>query len=121
MILHPPQGPGGASAPPWATAAAVAVGPGGIDWGGDTLYKAPKDYTKPQSIIQGHQILHIFEKKLLPKSIQSTFHKWVLVVNAGPNPTPMNKFDKHIVKTHKSKFTPKYKQMLKSVTNQYFC
>ena len=48
----------GAPAPPWATAVA-AVGPGEgeagdrLGWGHiQTLHKAPKDYTKPQNIVQ---------------------------------------------------------------------
>ena len=62
------KGRGGALAPPWATAAGAAVGPGGgreggggdrLGWGHiRRLYKAPTDYTKPRNIIQSPDRLY---------------------------------------------------------------
>ena len=64
---RPPRGLGrGASALPWATAA--AVGPGGGDrlgWGHiRILYKTPTDYTKPQQTIQSPDKLYKAPERL---------------------------------------------------------
>ena len=79
------------------------------------IYKGPTYYTKPQNTTQSSGKQYKAPKTLykdikttqflrkhrkVNKSMKSTFHKCVLNVNAGPNPTPMSKLGKQNEKTH---------------------